>query len=1587
MTEMNLIWWESLNHGGLLIGPKQLAAHFPQSAPPLNAWTVEQLRRHLNRFDAATKVDEKRAALPDLLNVVLEKVAGLDEENGTWCKDVGNEWSRALVTGESFKPRRVWTHPNGTAFPVFVSEDERLGIGRGVRSVSKVLEWLRKGSERIALLTNGRQWRLIHAGLDHDAWAQWDTEQWLAEGEPGPQISALQILLNPGTLLPQKSGELSPLLAAIDETRKGQAEVSAELGERVRKAVELLIQAHAAALDERGGELARKDVYLAAVRMVMRMVVILFAEARDLLPRDNALYFGSYGLQGLRESLRRAAGGRLERLRTRHGAWPRVLALFRLVYEGSPHRSLPVPRYGGELFRPGATDANDGIRDAVHLFETACFQHEVSDAVVYQMLEFITTTHVRVRQGTAAKVVPVPVNFADLSTEYIGMLYEGLLGYELRRVEDEDEAIVILKLGDEPALPLRRLEEMTDKTLEALVDKFKQKAAAVAVSEDEEEDDEEEPETESESPEESEDETPEAAEAEAESEEVEFDNRQMIRDRAVNWAKRAVVAGKLVSRPRSRREDVEHEYQLKITDKAKQITGAAYLPGQYFLIRSSGTRKGSGTFYTRPALAIPTTHRTLRPLAWIAPNDEDGKPNELAPVSEWTPRKPEEILALKVCDPACGSASFLVAALRFLTDSLYASLHHHGRIREQGDGALVTLAEGKESTGALAEETLPARPNDPSFEARLKARLKRYVVERCVYGVDYDRLAIELARMALWIETMDRELPFEFLDHKIKHGNALVGTWFDQFAMYPILAWDREAGDKSHTKFVNHFRATTNKQGKETRSGDPWNAALKDFYKNTAKPRYRDWLDGKMGLLDRVRPEDARKQHEEAVRLFEQLHAIPVQDSEARAEFYREKLAGNESYQKLKGAFDTWCAMWFWPADRLQDAPVATGALDAENLKGIVWRLQRDLHFFHWELEFPDVFREPGAGFDAMLGNPPWEISKPNSKEFFSRIDPLYRSYGKQEALDKQQNYFTRSAIDEAEWIRYNDYFKAMSNWASRIASPFGDGSAGGDRVPISRSQSDSEEYRRLIQSRRLSNGLSFSDPEHPFRHQGSADINLYKMFLEMSLALVRPGGRVGLIVPAGIYTDSGTGRLRRKLVDHSSLRFLVGFINWDRIFPNIYYRNKFAVIIVDKVVDDRLICAAFSRVEADDLNRLSDIVVRYSRNTLDRLAPRSGSVIEVRSESALEVLNKMYATATLVGDLHGEWSVHYACELHMTNDASKFIHRGGAEGQLYSTVDGLLWSGPEGAARPVMEGRMIDQYDASAKGWIRGTGRTAVWVENNWNHKQIEPQFLIRGAAASAAVSIRPERLKLAFMDVTSATNARTVIATVLPTCVPCGNSVPVLYTRHALELVAIFNSFSFDFVARARCGGVHVNWYLIDEMPVPLKAADVMPLLRCLSAALALAAPMFAAERTALAQHGENDQYTPPYTLDHRERRRLRCIIEALVAEAYSLSTEEFERIMKDCDLSPEDYSRVEVYRQLDPKGFWRVDKALPCGERLTMQAQSAFVDLRRRLTGQTRSSRILEEFVFGPDSWQLDSDRSSDQRSVNLLEETKC
>jgi hypothetical protein len=281
-------WWSSLKHGGLLISPSRLTEHFPGDPEPLREAVAERLRRDLTRLDAGGAEAERA-----LLDTVLELVCGLDElGESRWRKgsDVPRDWSFRSLTGETVRPRRLWEGPRGALLPIFVDGEARLGVGRGRRTVSRVVEWLRGKQQTLAIVTNGRQWRLLHAGLDYEAWAEWDSDLWFEEGRPGAQVDALRMLLAPRALTPPRPGEASPLLTAVLESRRGQAELSTVLGERVRQAVELLIQTHGGALEALGDSASPRDIYRAAVRIIMRMIVVLFAEARELLPRDNAIY-------------------------------------------------------------------------------------------------------------------------------------------------------------------------------------------------------------------------------------------------------------------------------------------------------------------------------------------------------------------------------------------------------------------------------------------------------------------------------------------------------------------------------------------------------------------------------------------------------------------------------------------------------------------------------------------------------------------------------------------------------------------------------------------------------------------------------------------------------------------------------------------------------------------------------------------------------------------------------------------------------------------------------------------------------------------------------------------------------------------------------------------------------------------------------------------------------------------------------------------------------------------------------------------------------------------------------------------------
>lgn len=1554
----------------MLISPVVLEEFIGDRPKNINDKTYEQLRDAYTSFKSWSSQNSKEiSGLHSWLDAILETFLGY--ENSWWQKHnkISDEFKIPVSKSGLgvLKPQRVLLHegnPDQVRFLVSIElETKHVGMGKGRAKYSTFVELLRETGVPLGILTNGHQLRLVYAGMDFDAWVEWEADRWFEDSTGRDQLAGFMLLCGKYGTEPRASYTY-PLLEAVQESRTRQGELSEVMGEQTRRAVETLLtavdlsrQTYPEIWDiivkdpQTGLYLSEEEVnnalYQGSIRLVMRLVVVLFAEARHLLPTESEIYHASYGLDGLYTQLQSAVSAEGElALEEKNQAWPRLLALFRLIAEGSEYQDLTIPAYGGRLFRRGNAKDPNAVQRVLALYEDS--RVIIPDRLVYRILRLLKFGKVKVKIGRSNRWVFGPVDFSDLRTEYIGMMYEGLLDYHLKTVTEGEEAIVFLNMGAQPALPLSLLKYMPPDQLKNLIQKLsKEKGEAEAEAEEAEGDEygEEADEEKSVDDEGSEKEVfgEETEEEPVEKDEGGYEVLEQEQQRfleVLKWARNAVEAAGLVKKPRKKSVD-PYIFQQEIEKKARQIIKEVIYPGQMYLIRGSGTRKGTGTFYTKPQLAVPTVHRTLEPLVYYVEGEGENR--------ILIPREPEKILALKVCDSSMGSGSFLVAALRYLTDSLYASLWQHGKIRERNSGGtVITLPVTNSLDRKAAEEFLPESTSDETFESSLKAHLKRLVAERCIYGVDLNSLAVELAKLSLWIETMDRQLPFEFLEHKLKVGNSLIGCWFDRFQEYPVLAWLREGGDKNH-KGVHFDKGA-------------WTNAIKKTLDNVVKPELIQILQNQTRIEEWEYVDDVKVHatHKELVDLFEEMHQIPLYGSgpEDREEFYRTQILEHPKFKELKEAFDCWCAVWFWPGDWLDnDAPTPENFYNpSENLNRKVHTLTNELKFFHWELEFPDVFVSGSGGFDAVVGNPPWEISKPKSQEFFSNYDPIYRTRGKQESLSLQKELFEQNPGIERAWLLYNAYFKSMSNWNKNVAFPFGDPrdeSSGGGKISLRRG-SENEQLHALWREQRKSHA-GYADPEHPYRYQGSADINTYKMFLECAHALCREGGRFGFIVPSGIYTDNGTTELREIFLNKCKWEWIFGFENKKGIFA-IHRSFKFCPIVVQKGGSTEALNVAFMKHDISEWEKPSVVCLPYSIDRVTSFSPYSKSILEIQTQRDLYILTNIYKNSILFDDRTSTgWNIKHSTEFHITNDSQLFFSKDHWENNGFSSDPYGRWfvhSGKnennldlskEDIVIPLYEGRMIDQFDFSSKGWVSGRGRGAVWRTISWENKNIEPQFLGKCSELERkTASFPPSYSRIQFMRITSATNARTMKATLINWVAGEANT-PILQTNYPNQLLSILNSFVFDYILRMRCGGLTLDYHYL--RPSPLVIQDIFPKkvhLFCLK--VGASNIRFSVEWLKLSKLYpilKQTEWKLLWAITHHERLRIRCILDPIIAELYGLSFEDFAWILRDCGY-PTELIKQES-SQFDPKGFWRVDKEKDPELRHTVLALKAFVDLK--------------------------------------------
>jgi hypothetical protein len=744
----------------------------------------------------------------------------------------------------------------------------------------------------LGLATNGAMWTLVAARSGQaSTYVTWHAHLW---AEEPLTLRALRTLLSARRFFGSAPGD--DLASLVEASRADQQEVTDQLGLQVRNAVEVLVRSLDRINAGMGGALLREaapaQIYEAALAVMMRLVFLLCAEERRLLPADDALYARYYAVGTLRDQLREAADrGSEQVLESRHDAWARLLASFRLVHGGCEHGSLRLPAYGGSLFDPDRYPFLEGRPHGTRWHQVAAQPLPVSNRTVLHLLEALQFLQMRVQGSTEAR----RLSFRALGIEQIGHVYEGLLDHTARRADGPVLGLAGAK-GSDCELPLATLEAKRAEGIPALVDFLKDHtgrsgtALRRAV------------------------ESPPAPDAD--------------RLRALQRACGGDAALLECVRP----------WGPLLRDDSEGVPLVVHA-GSVYVTRGTD-RRSTGTHYTPRTLTERVVETTLTPLAYAdVDQGERATPERLRP--------PDELLALKVCDPACGSGAFLVQACRWLADRVVEAWSAAEAGRPAGSPPL-TIPEATRAEGHPAEQLLPA-----GTEERL-ALARRLVAERCLYGVDLNPMAVEMAKLSLWLVTLHKDRPFTFLDHAIKCGDSLLGLHDPaQIARFHLRP-ERPELQRRVIDYVARDAAQLLERARQRRE------ALEAFT-----------------VIDIRDAEHKARLHAEAEAAIASVKTLgdlivgaalvtAGSDAEASLEHLDAKL------EELALRVD---AAWAEPLARAAEPDLASLRGHAAPLLSDHGRREARRPF-HWLAEFPEVFLHgtgsAGGGFDAIVGNPPF---------------------------------------------------------------------------------------------------------------------------------------------------------------------------------------------------------------------------------------------------------------------------------------------------------------------------------------------------------------------------------------------------------------------------------------------------------------------------------------------------------------------------------------------------------------------------------------------------------------------------------------
>ncbi len=778
-------------------------------------------------------------------------------------------------------------------------------------------------------------------------------------------------------------------------------------------------------------------------------------------------------------------------------------------------------------------------------------------------------------------------------------------------------------------------------------------------------------------------------------------------------------------------------------------------------------RKDSGSYYTPDDLVSLVIEETLKPLIQQYQNEFDKVASEL----ESSKGQPEQlqgklklldpatkILKLRVCDPAMGSGHFLVNLVDYLSDQVIASIaeaearwkDYISPLSWRIDEIRYTIVGNAETRHWIFD---PTQLDDRHI-------IRRIVLKRCIFGIDKNPLAVELAKVSLWLHTFTAGAPLNFLDHHLRCGDSLFGNW------------------------------VSNAETEARRNGSPLflNKPLKKALESAES----------MQLIEGLSDAEIAEAHKSA-----RLYKGVKRETAPLNAFLSVLLAFqwlNLRDRKEKSAYYAYLDGIF--GDPIEIAHTETFELSEDNhadselgdqfarLFDSVMDLIEAERFFNWQVAFPGIWSdwnkvELTGGFDAIIGNPPWDRMKLQQVEWFSarRSEIALQT----RAADRKR------MIKELETLE--DPLAQEFDLASKhIAAAMRMARKGGD---------------------------------YPFLSKG--DLNLYSLFVERAMKLIKPDGIIGLLVPSGIAADKTAADFFKGVSTEGRLKSLLDFENKKIFFPEVDSRFKFSVFVAGRQsLPSHAQCGFFLHdvSEIKDPNRCFPL----SATDFARVNPNTGTAPIFRTRRDAEITSAIYSRLpVLVDHSSGEsikmWTVQYSRMFDMTNDSHMFRTRTELEeNEGAYPIGGNRFNSPSGEWVPLYEGKMVQAYDHRAASIVlnpsnlyRPAQPERASLEQHQDPMWLpSPQYWV----STNLPSFPDATWMLAIKDVTAPTNIRSVISALLPGY-GAGNTLPVLYPKdngkvNTVLLLANLNSIPLDYVARQKIQGQHLNLFVIEQFPV---------------------------------------------------------------------------------------------------------------------------------------------------------------------------